>query len=184
MGLTEIFLLSIASSIDALSVGASFGFKGIKTPLKSKIIICVISFAIIFSAVVFGGFLRNFISDTTGKIIGTVLLFALGIYMMIGALCNKEPVECDRDKSSNIDYKEACFMGIVLSADSFTAGLSAGMAGGAGFFIPVMCVIFQTTFLSLGEYFAKHISVYINKNRLGIISGLLLIITGILRVFL
>ena len=184
LGITEIFLLSIASSIDALSVGASCGFRGIKTPLKSKIIICLVSFAITLTAVIFGGFLSNFISDAIGKIAGGILLILLGIYMMINSFLKKEPVECDKDKSSNIEYKEAFFMGIVLSSDSFAAGISAGMAGGMGFLIPVICVVFQIAFLNFGEYFANFISKYLNQNHFGRFSGSILIVTGILRGFL
>ncbi len=183
LDITEIFLLSIASSIDALSIGASCGFKGIKTSLKAKIVICVISFVVTLTAVIFGGFLRNFFSDAAGKITGGVLLIIMGIYMMISSFLNKEPVECDINRSFDIDYKEACFMGIVLSGDSFAASISVGMSGGMGFLIPVMCVIFQIAFLNFGESFAKFIAKHLNKNRFGIISGSILIITGILRGF-
>ena len=72
---------------------------------------CIISFAVTSIAVCFGGFLINIISDMLGKIIGTAFLSGLGIYILISAILNREPVECDRDNSHNIDSREACFIG-------------------------------------------------------------------------
>ena len=184
MGFAETVLLSMALSIDALSIGASCGFSGIRTPFKAKLTICLVSLAVTATAVFFGGILSNIISELFGKILGAVLLAVLGIYMLVSALLNREPVECDIDRSSSIDYKEACFMGLALSADSFSAGISAGIEGGMSIFVPVLCGVFQMIFLCVGEYAAKHISGYFSKNYFGIISGIILIATAICRILI
>lgn len=184
MGFTEIFLLSIATSLDALSIGASCSFSGIKTPFKAKFIMCIISFAVTSIAVCFGGFLINIISDMLGKIIGAVFLSGLGIYILISAILNREPVECDRDNSHNIDSREACFIGFAMSIDCFMVGMTAGMSGNKGIFIPIICGGFQMLFLYIGEFAAKHIARHLKKKHFNIFSGTILILTGISRFFI
>ena len=184
MGFTEIFLLSIATSLDALSIGASCSFSGIKTPFKAKFIMCIISFAVTSIAVCFGGFLINIISDMLGKIIGTAFLSGPGIYILISAILNREPVECDRDNSHNIDSREACFIGFAMSIDCFMVGMTAGMSGNKGIFIPIICGGFQMLFLYIGEFAAKHIARHLKKKHFNIFSGTILILTGISRFFI
>ena len=184
MGFTEIFLLSIAASLDAFSIGASCSFSGIKTPFKAKLIMCIISFAVTSIAVCFGGFLSNIISDMLGKIIGAALLICLGIYIFASAIFNREPVECDRDNSHNIDNKEACFIGFAMSIDCFMVGMTAGMSGNKGIFIPIICGGFQMLFLYIGEFAAKHIARHLKKKHFNIFSGTILILTGISRFFI
>lgn len=184
MGFTEIFLLSIATSLDALSIGASCSFSGIKTPFKAKFIMCIISFAVTSIAVCFGGFLINIISDMLGKIIGTAFLSGLGIYILISAILNREPVECDRDNSHNIDSREACFIGFAMSIDCFMVGMTAGMSGNKGIFIPIICGGFQMLFLYIGEFAAKYIARHLKKKHFNIFSGTILILTGISRFFI
>lgn len=184
MGVTEIFLLSTAASIDAFSIGASCGFSGIKTPFRAKIIMCIISFAVTSAAVCFGGFLSNIISDMLGRVIGAVMLGGLGIYMLTSAFLNREPVECDRDKSSVIDAKEACFIGFAMSADCFMVGMSVGIEGGNGALVPIICGVFQMLLLYMGEFTAKHISRHFQKKHFSMLSGIILILTGISRFFI
>ena len=184
MGFTEIFLLSTAASLDAFSIGASCSFSGIKTPFKSKIIMCIISFAVTSIAVCFGGFLSHIISDMLGKIFGAVILGGLGLYMLVNAFLDREPVECDRDNSSYIDTKEACFMGFAMSIDCFMVGMSVGIEGGNSALVPVICGVFQMLFLYIGEFTARHIAKHLQKKHFSMFSGSILILTGISRFFI
>lgn len=183
VGIAEIFILSVAASLDAFSIGASCSFSGIKTPFKAKLIMCIISFAVTSAAVCFGGFLSNIISDMLGKIIGASMLGGLGIYILASAALNREPVECDRDKSSVIDSKEACFMGFAMSIDCFMVGMTAGIEGTNGILVPIICGGFQMLFLYIGEFAARHISRHLKKKHFSIFSGAILILTGISRFF-
>lgn len=145
---------------------------------------CMISFAVTSIAVCFGGFLSNIISDMLGKIIGALTLGGLGIYTLVNALLNREPVECDRDKSSVIDGKEACFMGFAMSIDCFMVGLNVGIEGGNSTLVPVICGVFQMLFLYIGEFTAKHISRHFRQKHFNMLAGIILILTGISRFFI
>ena len=144
----------------------------------------MISFAVTGIAVCFGGFLSNIISDMLGRIIGALTLGGLGIYTLVNAFLNREPVECDRDKSFSIDTKEACFMGFAMSIDCFMVGMSVGIEGSNGAWVPVICGILQMLFLYIGEFTAKHISRHFQKKHFNMLAGIILILTVISRIIM
>lgn len=197
-------LISTALSIDALSIGASCALRGIKIPILSKIIICAVGCAVTAAAVFAGGFLCGFLPENFGTAIGAVMLTALGIYIIAGALTEESkekikdddnspvgiaaeiirfPDSCDRDKSKSVEISEAMYIGTALSADSFAAGLGAGL-GGSGYMIPILCGLFQFLFLYFGELAGRKLNHMenIKQKHFSIISGLILIILAGVRV--
>lgn len=97
----------------------------------------------------------------------------------------KDPICGDMDNSNVIDTKEALYLGIALSVDSLGASIGSCAAGVSSFFIPFAIGIFQMIFLTIGIFIGKKLSVFtnINKKVCFVISGLLLIILGIIRLF-
>lgn len=204
MSVTEMVLLSAALSIDGLSIGASCGLGRIRIPLRSRLIITAVTVIVTGAAVAAGCLLGGFIPELAGKLTGAVLLFAIGAFMIFGELRKKterteknkqgilsasarliaSPQECDPDESRNIDDREALVIGIALSADSFAAGISAGIGGAEAFFVPVMCTAFQLLFMLLGEKGAAGLRNYIPHNGkiIGIIAGAILIVTAALKI--
>ncbi len=198
----EILPLSAALSIDALGIGISCGFAGIRTPAFAKLIIALVSVTITGAAVVCGVFLGMFLSEETGRILSALLLAAVGIYVIRGAFAKtkpspkkrglgisaeilKNPIECDMDKSSGIDSKEAVLIGLALSADSFATGIGAGVSGAAAFLVPVLCGLFQVIFLCCGERFAKSLRKikFANEKVFVLVSGVIMLITAVCRVW-
>lgn len=97
----------------------------------------------------------------------------------------KDPIYGDIDNSNVISSREALYLGIALSIDSLGAGIGSCAAGMSSLFIPFAIGIFQITFLTLGISIGKKIASYpnINKKLSFVISGLLLITLGIIRLF-
>ena len=157
MDFMEMVLLSIALSADALSIGVSYGLKGIRIPMKAKMMIFVVQVAVTGTAVFAGNSLTDILPEVFGKLLGAVLLMGLGIYTIVSAVLNKEPVECDIDHSSTIDCKEAAVMGAALSTDSFSAGISVGIGQGMNMLVPILCGIFPLIFLYIGECLHKNV---------------------------
>lgn len=205
MEIIELLLLSAALSIDALSIGVSCGFGEIRMSLCARGVVLLVSIVLTGISVAVGAFLNGMISPLVGKLIGAVLLFLIGGYMIAGALrpskAEKSPQDgvlissarmlrspdvCDPDHSKSIDYKEACMIGIALSADSFAAGLSAGISGGYAFLVPIFCGVIQTLLLSCGELLAGKLRLFVSADAkwFSIAAGLILIGTGLCRVIL
>ena len=92
----------------------------------------------------------------------------------------KNPSSSDLDKSNIIDSKEALFLGLALSLDSFCIGIGFSMLNTFSIIFPLLTSCFQLFFLSLGNYCGKKLYSFskLPDNIWSIISGILLIIIG------
>ena len=92
----------------------------------------------------------------------------------------KNPTSSDFDKSNIIDSKEALFLGLALSLDSFCIGIGFSMINTFSIIFPLLTSCFQLFFLSLGNYCGKKLYSFskLPDNIWSTISGMLLIIIG------
>ena len=92
----------------------------------------------------------------------------------------KNPTSSDFDKSNVIDSKEALFLGLALSLDSFCIGIGFSMINTFSIIFPLLTSCFQLFFLSLGNYCGKKLYSFskLPDNIWSTISGMLLIIIG------
>lgn len=123
---------------------------------------------------------NNSLTTNEPKIYSLFIKF-LGITIQI----IKHPNSSDLDNSKIIDYKEAFFLGIALSIDSISVSIGTGITGINSFLFPMMVAIFHISFLFLGNFLGKKINGIqkFPENICNIISGILLIIIGITRLF-
>ena len=114
------------------------------------------------------------ISDT--EKIYSFFIKCLGITIKI----IKNPSSSDLDKSNTIDSKEALFLGLALSLDSFCIGIGFSMINTFSIIFPLLTSCFQLFFLSLGNYCGKKLYSFskLSDNIWSTISGILLIIIG------
>jgi len=95
----------------------------------------------------------------------------------------KNPTSSDFDSSNSIDSKEAFFLAFALSLDCLCIGIGGSMIEINRLLFPLLIATFQFAFLSLGNFLGKKLH---QLNSLpdtiwSFISGLLLILIGILR---
>ena len=114
------------------------------------------------------------ISDT--EKIYSFFIKCLGITIKI----IKNPTSSDFDKSNVIDSKEALFLGLALSLDSFCIGIGFSMINTFSIIFPLLTSCFQLFFLSLGNYCGKKLYSFskLPDNIWSTISGILLIMIG------
>ncbi len=114
------------------------------------------------------------ISDT--EKIYSLFIKCLGITIKI----IKNPTSSDFDKSNIIDSKEALFLGLALSLDSFCIGIGFSMINTFSIIFPLLTSCFQLFFLSLGNYCGKKLYSFskLPDNIWSTISGILLIMIG------
>ena len=96
----------------------------------------------------------------------------------------KNPINSDFNKSNLIDSKEALFLALALSLDSFCIGIGGSIAGISFTFFPFLISIFQLIFLDLGNFIGRqfHTSCKLPDNVWSILSGLLLISIGVFKI--
>lgn len=187
-------LLAISSSIDSLGIGITYGIKNTKISLIGKIILFIISITITYLSISLGSFIQTIFPNFLTKLIGSCILIFMGIYICFEALKSKNnfsnifnnPISSDLDNSKIIDSKESLFLAIALSLDSFCIGIGGSITNINLTLFPLFVSMFQLFFLSIGT----HLGIHINKlyklpqNIWSIISGLLLISIGILKLII
>ena len=216
-------ILAISSSIDSLGIGITYGIKNTKISYMAKVVLFVISFSLSLLSVWFGDILKNIFSDFATKLIGNLILIAMGIFVCFQAIRKdkknvtqkvspsepiyennekiysffidflgitikiiKNPTSSDLDSSNSIDGKEAFFLGFALSLDCFCIGAFGSIIGVSSFLFPLLISVFQLVFLSFGNVLGKklHRLSHLPDNIWSVISGVLLVLIGVVRFIL
>lgn len=142
---------ALSSSLDNLGVGITYGIRGIRIGKRSNLIIAAICFLFSIAGIYFGQWISKVLPGILPVVLGAVILFIIGIRIILlawprnkasmeqenepiakskgikGILKNPESVDFDR--SNEIGLGEAFILGIALSANALTNGLSAGLLG-------------------------------------------------------
>ena len=175
---------------------------------------CLMSLIITGLAVVLGGVVAEFLPPFAATLIGALLLFVTGVFILIQGFRGggqterrpqkehkpvnialksfgltiqiiRNPVSCDLDGSCHIDLIEAAYLGAALSADSFGAGLGGAAAGYASVFLPFAAAGFQFLFLSAGAALGKRLVRFHPDGRIWtVLSGGILLVMAVLRLVL
>ena len=149
-----------------------------------RVVLFVISFSISILSIWFGDVIKNIFSDFATKLMGNIILIAMGGFICFQAIHKKEikhkrnkkdekiyhffidflgitikiiknPSSSDLDSSNSIDSKEALFLGVALSLDCFCIGIGGSMIGMSPLLFPLFISIFQLIFLNMGHILGK-----------------------------
>ena len=195
------FILAISSSIDSLGIGITYGIKNTKISLLGKFFLFFISFFISILAIWFGNAIKTIFPEWLTKFIGGFILIMMGSFICFQALKKekvysffihflgitikiiKNPISSDFDKSHSIDSKEAIFLAIALSLDSFCIGIGGSFMQVSFILFPFLVSIFQLFFLNIGNFLGQKLHGLGNlpDNIWSVISGILLIFFGMSR---
>ena len=179
-----LFLISVTVTSLSIFIGKTLNciIPEIITSLLGSFLLILMGSLIIFQVVTKKDPPKNKFKSKQNKKIYQFFISFLGITIQI----IKYPISSDLDSSSKIDIKEACYLGITLSIDSFCIGIGGSILGINSLLFPILVSIFQIVFLSLGRLFAFNIG---NNNRIpdntwNLVSGILLIFIGISKIFI
>lgn len=84
--LSNSLILALSSSIDSLGIGITYGIKNTRISSMGKFVLFVISFSISILSVWFGDIFKNIFSDYATKLIGNMILIAMGIFVCFQAI--------------------------------------------------------------------------------------------------
>lgn len=211
--LLNYLFLAFCVSIDSLGIGITYGLKNTKLSLLSKIILFAVSLFFTYCSLSIGTILSSFLPENAGKIVGSIILIGMGLWILYQSFHKSEnvsidvdvqeekvfrlfiqslgitiqiirnPISSDLNHSKRIEAKEAIFLGIALSIDSFGIGIGSSIMGVNSILFPLLVATFQFFFLSIGRLVGEKItfSFHISKNIWNQISGILLIFIGIIK---
>ena len=174
-------ILAISSSIDSLGIGITYGIKNTNISYFGKVILFIISFIVTSLSILFGNIIKNILSEHITNFIGSAILFFLGIFICFQAF--KKNVSYDLDNSNSIDFKEAIFLGLALSMDSFCIGIGGSIIGINPYFFPLLISAFQFIFLSIGNFLGKKLYYFSSLPDCvwSLLSGILLILISLIK---
>lgn len=209
----QLLFLTLALSIDSLGIGISYGVRKIKFNPTSFLIISLISLSFSSLSLSIGSAISIIFSEKVTSFISILILIILGLFIIkkglekndtiekekdvknysvfikcLGITINviKTPSSCDLDNSMKIDPKEAFYLGIALSVDCIGVGIAASslLKIYANLF-PAFIMLFQLAFLCFGMIIGKRLKFKnLDESKLSILSGLILIFIGGIRVIL
>jgi putative sporulation protein YtaF len=143
---------AVSSSLDNLGVGISYGIRSIRIGFVSNFIIALICFLFSEAGILFGQWFSRILPGILPVLVGTFLMIVIGIRIILLTIPRKQkrisnevvandktannfkgilknPEIADADQSGEIGVGEAVILGIALSANAITNGLSAGLFG-------------------------------------------------------
>jgi len=179
-----IIIVGLAANLDNLGIGLAYGVKETKIPILSNIIIAFISMTITYFAVIAGGTLSEYISPNLANFLGSFLLCVIGLWTLFSKrLNNPEPFNkpelLDWDANHVISWREAIYLGLILSLNCLASGLGIGANGISAIWTVISIGFFSLVTIGIGSHFGY----FLNKTFIGkystSISGWLLIIIGL-----
>ncbi len=184
-------IFAISSSIDSLGIGITYGIKKTKISLIGKLILFIISLITAYISIIFGNIIQFILPEFLTKLIGNGILILMGLYIIFEAFKENNnspnvfnnPISSDFDNSKVIDSKEALFLAVALSLDSFCIGICGSIADINLVLFPIFVSTLQLCFLNFGTFVGFNINKFyrLPQNIWSVIAGFLLIFIGFLR---
>lgn len=142
--LSRLLLIGVASNLDNLAVGVVLGMRKIAIPARSNLVMAGIAFLFSLVSVLGGAALGRVMPEHRANLVGAILIMAIGVWMIPacqGLLMRvlapllrlslfsmlAAPELADRDRSGVITFGEAMVLGVAVSLNCLTNGVTAGL---------------------------------------------------------
>lgn len=209
MQIVPSLLFGISASLDALLTGTVFGIRGTRIRFRQNLLISCITLVGTCLSVGLGSRLVMSAPAILWNLAGSLVLILFGIYYLIKFMIYflKKYRECKQliaaqvsEKSSSgrhfpeknssgrnspppsaMTLREACALGCALSANNIGIGLSASIAGLSLLPAASVTFFFSLAFLYLGNRFGQSHVLSFSERTADLISGMLLILLGVLE---
>ena len=202
----SVVLLAISLSLDSLSVGLTYGTRGLRVGLAARLILGLASMSLSALALGLGQVAAGLVPAGLSRWTGALVLVALGAALAWRGLWSqpadgdpsptaleirlrslglviqilREPVSADVDRSGEITPTESLALGLALAADSAGAGFGAALSGYQSWLLPPAVGLACTLLFALGHQLGAR-SPWRFTGRAAVLPGVFLIALGLLR---
>lgn len=207
----EAMLIAIAICIDSFALGVTYGIRKIKIPIFALFTINFVTILILGITVLFGQLIRHLISEFVASFISSIILIGLGSFFMLEGYVKHlvsikkanqkdnnlvklripklgiiidiafDVTKADFDVSGDINWKEALYIGFILSIDSIGAGFGYAMGNVNILFFLIFVLIINFVSISYGLKLGRKIINFKSNLRTSLLPGAILITIGILK---
>ncbi len=195
-------LFSLSSNLDNVVVGTAYGLKKIKIGIIANLIIAIITSIGTFLSMSVGIYISKLLPQYITNSFGAGTIIILGGYFVIESIIklkyNKSSKELalkdiddmieyaeksDLDNSGDINTKEALLVAFALTFNNLGTGVAASITGVSIQFTVLFTFILSILTIKLGEAIGSNVlGIFLGKYG-PLISGILLIILGIIEFF-
>ncbi|MGL4763160.1 MAG: manganese efflux pump MntP family protein [Sarcina sp.] len=178
------FIFSLSSNIDNLVIGISYGIKNERISMISNIIIAIITTLGTYISMEFGKFICRFISNDISNLFGAITLLLMGAYFVSQSIIEKErDKKIESKKVTKMGTKDTILLALALASNNLGVGVAASITGLGVKWVVIFTFITSILTISIGQGLGDHvIGKFIGKYD-SLISGILLVILGILEIF-
>lgn len=203
---------ALALNMDALGTGVAYGFRKIRIPFTSLLIISGMSVLTIVFSMSAGKMLAQVISPEFAHRLGGILLLLVGIWILVQSLQDakkdkqeevsenptvmqirikslglviqvlREPSKADLDNSGVISHREALLLGSALAMDAFGAGFAVSMFGFSIGLTAAVVGIGHIVLTYVGLLLGKYFAYSSFGRQLSMLPGCILIAMGIFKI--
>ncbi|RNB60776.1 sporulation membrane protein YtaF [Brevibacillus gelatini] len=117
-GWLALLLVSLAISMDSVSVGLTYGLRNMKMPFLSLVVVSGCSFAVVYGVMLVGASLTDWLTPEIGKYIGAAVLIFMGLFTLWRLFSSRQ----GREKAPDLPDLSSVQSGMLASqADAQTA---------------------------------------------------------------
>ena len=198
--LLSALLFSLSSNLDNIVVGIAYGIKKIKIGIIANLIIAIVTSTGTFLSMSLGVYISKFLPHSIANALGAGAIIILGGYFVIQSIIklinNKNSKELalkdiadmieyaeksDLDNSGDINIKESLLVAFALTFNNLGTGVAASITGVSIQFTVISTFILSILTIMFGETVGNHVFGNFLGKYAPLISGILLIILGIIE---
>lgn len=198
--LLSALLFSLSSNLDNVVVGIAYGIKKINVGIIANFLIAIITSTGTFLSMSVGTYIAKFLPHYIANGLGAVIIVILGIYFVIQSIIklinntkSKELAlknihdmieyaeESDLDNSGDISMKEALLVAFGLTFNNLGTGVAASITGVSIQFTVLSTFILSILTIIFGQIIGSHVLGKVFGKYAPLLSGILLIILGIIE---
>ncbi|WP_312114609.1 manganese efflux pump [Brevibacillus reuszeri] len=98
-GWLSLLLVSLAISMDSVSVGLTYGLRNMRMPLLSLIVVSGCSFAVVYGVMLVGSSLTSWLTPEIGKHVGAAVLIIMGLFTLWRLISPRARAEAEKASS-------------------------------------------------------------------------------------
>jgi putative sporulation protein YtaF len=199
LGFWGILGIALANNLDNTGVGIAFGIARIRLSPLVNLWIALVTFAVTGLSVAGGGHMAAFLPHPLAHGLGGALLCAMGVWMVFSALPSRshgeegvppeqpislrrilaDPACADRNRSHDIDLREATMLAAALSLNNIGGGFSAGLVHMNAWWTALLSAIVSYLVLWFGGWAGYQLGVTRLGKHAQTIAGALLLVIGL-----
>ncbi|WP_200759731.1 manganese efflux pump [Effusibacillus dendaii] len=191
----SIVLIGLASNLDNLGIGVSFGMRTTKIPFISNLIIAIISMIATSLSLLLGEYFSGFVSSMVANFVGGILIVMVGVWSIWSDIHKsragtaspeegpiihiiRKPSDADINQDHVISCKESVTLGLALGLNCMTSGFGAGISGVSPVWATISVGLFSLLTIALGVRMGDRIAHTWFGRYSNLCAGLLLIGIG------